>query len=144
MIVCRASTVTYLSVAATPHARYPGAVGSREVTQQDRTDTSALETNPFPTADCRHTECDMDFQQVIYDVSDGIATITLNRPEKLNAFTPIMINDWAQAIELARGDDAVRAVIVTGSGRGFCAGGDVGAEGREGSADVLRTSAGPA
>jgi 2-(1,2-epoxy-1,2-dihydrophenyl)acetyl-CoA isomerase len=82
------------------------------------------------------------YTQVMYDVADHVATITLNRPEKLNAFTPTMIDDWAQAIEEARGDDDVRAVIVTGAGRGFCAGGDVGSERSE--TDVLRTSAGPA
>ncbi|MHB8574887.1 MAG: enoyl-CoA hydratase/isomerase family protein [Dehalococcoidia bacterium] len=84
----------------------------------------------------------MDFQQILYDVADGIATITLNRPERLNAFTPVMIDDWARAIELARNDDAVRAVLVTGQGRAFCAGGDVGSERAETS--VLRTSLGPA
>lgn len=70
----------------------------------------------------------MDFQEILYDSNDGVATITLNRPERLNAFTQRMLDEWVTAIELARVDDNVRAVIVTGSGRGFCAGMDVGRE----------------
>ena len=59
-----------------------------------------------------------------YAVSHGIATITLNRPEKLNAFTDEMLGIWAEALESAREDDAVRAIVLTGSGRGFCSGAD--------------------
>jgi enoyl-CoA hydratase/carnithine racemase len=67
----------------------------------------------------------MEFEQVIYEKGDGLATITLNRPESLNAFTLQMIREWAQALENARMDPDVRAVIVTGAGRGFCAGVDL-------------------
>ncbi len=67
----------------------------------------------------------MEFEQILYDKSEGIATITLNRPERMNAFTPTMIREWAQALEDARTDADVRAVIVTGAGRGFCAGVDL-------------------
>ena len=67
----------------------------------------------------------MDFQQIIYEKGDGLATITLNRPERMNAFTLQMIREWAQALEDARADPEVRAVIVTGAGRGFCAGADL-------------------
>jgi 2-(1,2-epoxy-1,2-dihydrophenyl)acetyl-CoA isomerase len=67
----------------------------------------------------------MTYEQILYDVSDGVATITLNRPERMNAFTNTMIAEWAQAIETARLDREVRAVIVTGAGRGFCAGADL-------------------
>jgi 2-(1,2-epoxy-1,2-dihydrophenyl)acetyl-CoA isomerase len=67
----------------------------------------------------------MDFEQILYDKSEGVATITLNRPERMNAFTDVMIREWAQALEDARLDRDVRAVIVTGSGRGFCAGADL-------------------
>ncbi len=67
----------------------------------------------------------MDFEQILYDKAEGVATITLNRPERMNAFTPMMIREWAQALEDARTDRDVSAVIVTGAGRGFCAGADL-------------------
>jgi 2-(1,2-epoxy-1,2-dihydrophenyl)acetyl-CoA isomerase len=67
----------------------------------------------------------MQFEQVIYEKGDGLATITLNRPECMNAFALQMIREWAQALEDARTDPEVRAVIVTGAGRGFCAGADL-------------------
>ncbi|MBI4270896.1 MAG: enoyl-CoA hydratase [Candidatus Rokubacteria bacterium] len=63
---------------------------------------------------------------LLYEVKDKIATITLNRPDKLNAFTGPMIDAWAKALAEAQADDAVNVVVVTGSGRAFCAGGDVG------------------
>ena len=65
-----------------------------------------------------------EFATLIYEVSDRIATITLNRPDRLNAFTTQMMADMIAAFDLADGDDDVRAVIVTGAGRGFCAGAD--------------------
>ena len=67
----------------------------------------------------------MDFTEILYAKADGVATITLNRPERMNAFTNVMIGEWAQALEDARLDADVRAVIVTGAGRGFCAGADL-------------------
>lgn len=67
-----------------------------------------------------------DFTQILYDVADGIATITLNRPEKMNAFTSTMMLEMCAAFDLIDADDDVRAVIVTGSGdRAFCAGADL-------------------
>ena len=84
----------------------------------------------------------MDFEEILYETADGVATITLNRPEKLNAFTSRMLEEWEAAIERARDDDDVRAVVITGSGRGFCAGMDVR---QEASGDgVLRSESGPA
>jgi enoyl-CoA hydratase/carnithine racemase len=65
------------------------------------------------------------YEQIIYTKDDGVAIITLNRPQVLNAFTPIMIDEWVQAIEATKVDPEVRAVIVTGAGRGFCSGADV-------------------
>ena len=65
------------------------------------------------------------FQTILYAVEDGIATITLNRPDKLNAFTNQMMLDMIAAFDATDADDAVRAVIVTGAGRGFCAGADL-------------------
>jgi enoyl-CoA hydratase/carnithine racemase len=61
----------------------------------------------------------------LYDVADGIATVTLNRPEKLNAYTTEMGDMVVDAFRRAREDAAVRAVILTGAGRGFCAGVDL-------------------
>jgi enoyl-CoA hydratase/carnithine racemase len=63
--------------------------------------------------------------ELLYEVEDRIATITLNRPDKLNAFTRDMIDGWAKALAEAQADDRVNVVVVTGAGRAFCAGGDV-------------------
>jgi enoyl-CoA hydratase/carnithine racemase len=65
------------------------------------------------------------FETLLYSVEDGIATITLNRPEKLNAFNTQMMKDMIAAFDATDADDGVRAVIVTGAGRGFCAGADL-------------------
>lgn len=65
------------------------------------------------------------FTQISYDVADQIATITLDRPDKLNAFTEVMAMELMAAFDLTDADDDVRAVIVTGAGRGFCAGADL-------------------
>ena len=65
------------------------------------------------------------FSQINYEVSDHVATITLNRPEKLNAFTNTMLHEIIAAFDLSDADDNVRAVIVTGAGRAFCAGADL-------------------
>ena len=67
----------------------------------------------------------MDFEQIIYGKSEGIATITLNRPERMNAFTNQMIEEWYRALLDANADEDVRVIIVTGAGRGFCAGADL-------------------
>jgi enoyl-CoA hydratase/carnithine racemase len=68
----------------------------------------------------------MGFETVIYDVDDAIATITLNRPERLNAVNTTVIQELVAAFDRADADDGVRAVIVTGAGRAFCAGADLG------------------
>jgi enoyl-CoA hydratase/carnithine racemase len=65
------------------------------------------------------------FETLLYGVEDGIATITLNRPDRLNAFTSRMMADLIAAFDETDGDDTVRAVIVTGAGRAFCAGADL-------------------
>lgn len=66
------------------------------------------------------------FEQIRYEVADGIATITLDRPAKLNAYTEHMRDELVAAFDLVDADDAVRAVVVTGAGRGFCSGADLG------------------
>lgn len=71
----------------------------------------------------------MDFAEIEYDVTDGIATIALNRPDKLNAGTATMVGELLQAIDLVDADDDVRVVILTGRGKAFCAGADLSAGG---------------
>jgi enoyl-CoA hydratase/carnithine racemase len=72
----------------------------------------------------------MNYETILYDVADDILTITLNRPERLNAFTDRMMTELVDAFDRADADDAVRAVIVTGAGRAFCAGADLAAGGK--------------
>jgi enoyl-CoA hydratase/carnithine racemase len=71
----------------------------------------------------------MEFEDIRYEVTDHVLTITLNRPDRLNAFTPTMGRELIEAFEQADADDDVRAIVVTGEGRGFCAGADLGAGG---------------
>jgi enoyl-CoA hydratase/carnithine racemase len=79
----------------------------------------------------------MAYQQILCDVTDRVATITLNRPERLNAWTPLMAEELAAAFARCDGDDEVRVILVTGAGRGFCAGADL-ASGRDAFADAGR------
>jgi len=65
------------------------------------------------------------YEQILYEVSESILTITLNRPDKLNAFTATMMREMIDAFQRANKDDAVRAIVVTGAGRAFCAGADL-------------------
>lgn len=67
----------------------------------------------------------MSFEQILYDVNGRIATLTLNRPEKLNAWTTKMEAEVRAAMEQASGDDEVRVIVLTGAGRGFCSGADM-------------------
>jgi enoyl-CoA hydratase/carnithine racemase len=66
-----------------------------------------------------------EYEHILFDLTDGIATITMNRPDKLNAYTTPMGDEVTAAFRACREDDAVRAVILTGAGRGFCAGVDL-------------------
>ncbi|WP_213573435.1 crotonase/enoyl-CoA hydratase family protein [Rhodococcus sp. USK13] len=81
----------------------------------------------------------MDFQTIRHDVTDGILTITLNRPEHLNAFTVTMAEELEHSFRTVNDDDSVRAVIVTGAGRAFCAGMDLSGEGNVFGLDEERT-----
>ncbi len=67
----------------------------------------------------------MAYSEILYDVSDRIATITMNRPDKLNAWTGVMEKEVRAALVEASGDDNVGAIILTGQGRGFCSGADM-------------------
>ncbi len=67
----------------------------------------------------------MSYEQITAETADGVLTITLNRPDRLNAWTPTMGEELIAAFDAADGDDDVRAIIVTGAGRGFCAGADL-------------------
>src|SRR5919201_748158 len=71
----------------------------------------------------------MSYETILYELEDSVLTITLNRPDKLNAFTTRMLNELLDAFDRADRDDAVKAVIVTGAGRAFCAGADLSAGG---------------
>jgi enoyl-CoA hydratase/carnithine racemase len=77
----------------------------------------------------------MSYSQILYDVEDGVLTITMNRPEKLNAFTGTMMTEMIDAFDRSDADDSIRAVIVTGAGRAFCAGADLAAGGSTFDAD---------
>ena len=71
----------------------------------------------------------MNFEQILYEVDDRVAVITLNRPEMLNAWTQVMMENILQALDMADNDDNVRVVIFTGAGRAYCAGADLSAGG---------------
>ncbi len=81
----------------------------------------------------------MTYEAILYDVEDGVATITLNKPERLNAFDDQMLEEWHHAILAADTNPDVRAVIITGAGRGFCSGMNVANEAS--GSGVLRTEA---
>jgi enoyl-CoA hydratase/carnithine racemase len=72
-------------------------------------------------------EAGVSYEAILYETDGPLLTITLNRPEKLNAYTAQMGVELADAVHRASADDAIRAVILTGAGRGFCAGADISA-----------------
>ena len=71
----------------------------------------------------------MEYTQILFEVKAGVATITLNRPDKLNAFTTRMMRELIDAFDRVDADDEIRVAIVTGAGRAFCAGADLSAGG---------------
>ncbi|MBV9914938.1 MAG: crotonase/enoyl-CoA hydratase family protein [Solirubrobacterales bacterium] len=83
----------------------------------------------------------MAYEQITAEVSERILTITLNRPERLNAWTPTMCQELIEALDRADEDDEVRAVIITGAGRAYCAGADLAAGGETFNARRLETAA---
>jgi enoyl-CoA hydratase/carnithine racemase len=81
--------------------------------------------------------------QIAYEVRDHVATVTLDRPDRLNAFTNVMLHELVEAFDEVDADDEVRAVVVTGRGRAFCAGADLSAGGAtfsEGGSDIVTGS----
>jgi enoyl-CoA hydratase/carnithine racemase len=84
----------------------------------------------------------MSYTDILYDADEFIATITLNRPDKLNAWTAEMDAEVRAAIESAAADDAVRAIVITGAGRGFCAGADMSRLSRLSAGETPRTIVG--
>jgi enoyl-CoA hydratase/carnithine racemase len=91
----------------------------------------------------------MEFEQIRYEVADHVLTITLDRPERLNAWTPTMQGELIEAFDRADADDDVRAIVVTGAGRAYCAGADLEGGGatfdwreREAEGDVPRDGGG--
>jgi len=77
----------------------------------------------------------MSYSTILYDVEDGILTLTLNRPEQLNAFNREMLSEMLDAFDRADADDGISAIIVTGAGRAFCAGADLASGGNTFNAD---------
>lgn len=83
----------------------------------------------------------MSYQTIIYEVDESILTLTLNRPDRLNAFNGVMLKELLDALDKADADDGIRAIIVTGAGRGFCAGADLAAGGDSFKSDESKNSA---
>ena len=81
----------------------------------------------------------IDYKTIDYTISNNVLTITLNRPDNLNAFTVEMANELIDAFNSASNDDAVRAIVVTGAGRAFCAGMDLSSEGNVFGLDETQT-----
>ena len=77
----------------------------------------------------------MTYSDLKYELSNGVALVTLNRPEKMNAMGPRLVHELLDVLESSRHDDVVKAMVITGAGRGFCAGADV-----SGGADTRRLS----
>lgn len=84
------------------------------------------------------------YETILFEVKNGVAWVTLNRPDKLNSFTEQMNQEMSQAMKQIAKDDAIRAVVITGEGRAFCSGEDLGSLGEETNhADILRNRYNP-
>src|SRR5882672_1146008 len=91
-------------------------------------DRGGLAARSAPRASCGHVQQrsrTMPYETILFHISDRVACITLNRPEKLNAFTARMHEELHEALKQVYAGDAVRALLITGNGRGFCAGQDL-------------------
>jgi 2-(1,2-epoxy-1,2-dihydrophenyl)acetyl-CoA isomerase len=67
----------------------------------------------------------VDYKEINYSHEEGVATITLNRPQRMNAYTDNMLRELISAIDVAREDNTIKVIVLTGTGRGFCSGGDL-------------------
>src|SRR3954467_10859544 len=85
--------------------------------------------NPANAANSFVRSKPMDYEQIRYELAENVLTLTMNRPDRLNAWTPTMLRELLDAFDRADADDDVRVVIITGAGRGFCAGADLQAGG---------------
>ena len=83
----------------------------------------------------------MDYQAIQFEISDRVATITLNRPERMNSSSDELLTEWTDAIVRCQDDEAVRVVVITGAGRAFCAGADLRVSGA--ADNVLMQDSGP-
>jgi enoyl-CoA hydratase/carnithine racemase len=106
-------------------------------------DRAALASRHQPGRLLRVADTSQRYSEIDYLVADRIATITLNRPDKLNAFTHVMRGELIDAFDQADADDDVRAVVVTGRGRAFCAGADLAQGGDTFNADRRRSAGAP-
>jgi enoyl-CoA hydratase/carnithine racemase len=88
--------------------------------------TAQLSRPVAPDQEKKAGETSLDYEQILYTVTERVATITLNRPDRLNAWTRKMQSELREAFRAAERDSEVRAIVVTGAGRGFCAGADMG------------------
>lgn len=82
----------------------------------------------------------MAYETILYEVGSGIGSITLNRPDKLNSFNMQMHKEFIDVLRKAERDAAVRCIVITGAGRGFCAGQDLGALGTGPISDIVRNN----
>ncbi|MBI3966818.1 MAG: enoyl-CoA hydratase [Chloroflexi bacterium] len=89
-------------------------------------------TIEIPSGSCR-----LELEDILYEKADGVATITMNRPQRMNAFTPAMTTNGIRAVEDAGADPAVRVLVLTGAGRAFCGGADLAALGGRSDATVI-------
>src|SRR5439155_821876 len=119
-------------------ARAPGRGGPRSADEDGRHPSRAAGPRPGPATVERRgrrrsyrvpDRAVTPFSEIRYDVEDGVCTVPLNRPDRLNAVTTTMLRELSEAWDRADADDSVRAVIVTGAGRAFCAGADLGSGG---------------
>ena len=78
----------------------------------------------------------MSYQDIIYDKSERVATLTFNRPERLNAITNVMRSEILEAMKDASEDDDIRVVVIKGAGKGFCAGADLAGSGKQSQVDA--------
>lgn len=81
----------------------------------------------------------MAFESLLYEVADGVCTITLNRPERINSFNNTLHKEFIEALKQAEKDAAVRCIVLTGAGRGFCSGQDLGDISAEPISEIVRT-----